>query len=73
MSSIALLWTDIKSHMQSIGPGRGRLRRPDVCLLCEHDNVWYDGWRQIFSAVLIDGTPVRFDDGLWLQLMLRSV
>ena len=73
MSSITLLWTDIKSHMQSIGPGRERPRRPGICLRCEHDKVWYDGWRLIFSVVLIDGTAVRFDDGLWVQRVACSL
>lgn len=67
MSSISLLWVDIKSYMQSIGPGRGRPRRPDICLRCQHHEIWYDGWRLVFCVVLVDGTPFRFDEGLWLQ------
>jgi len=73
MSSIALLWIDIKLHVESIGPGRGRPPRPDACPLCEHGRIWYDGWRQIFSVILIDGTPARFDDGLWLQRVACSL
>jgi hypothetical protein len=72
MSSIALLWTDIKSYTQSIGPGRGRPERPTMCPLCNHTWVWYDGWRMIFCVVLVDGTPFRFDDGLWLQRVACS-
>jgi hypothetical protein len=73
MSSISLLWIDIKSYMQSIGPGRGRPRRPDICLRCKHNEIWYDGWRLVFCVVLIDGTPFRFDDGLWLQRVACSL
>jgi len=29
--------------------------------------VWFDGWRRVFSVVLADGEPHRFEDGLWLQ------
>jgi len=67
MPSIALLWTDIKLYMESVGPTQGRPRRPVRCLRCGHDKIWYDGWRLVFCVVLIDGTRHRFDDGLWLQ------
>lgn len=67
MSSISPFWTDIKSYIQSIGPGRGRPRRPDICLRCMHNEIWYDGWRLVFCVVLADGTSFRFDEGLWLQ------
>jgi hypothetical protein len=73
MSSIALLWVDIKSYMQSTGPGRGRPRRPEICLRCKHNKIWYDGWRLVFCVVLMDGAPYRFDDGLWLQRVACSL
>ncbi|HLC04226.1 MAG TPA: hypothetical protein VJK02_14415 [Anaerolineales bacterium] len=73
MASIALLWADIKLYVQSVGPNQGRPRRPVRCPQCEHDRIWYDGWRLIFSVVLIDGTPYRFDDGLWLQRVACSL
>jgi len=73
MSSIALSWIEIKSYMQTIGPGRGRPRRPKVCLRCKHNKIWYDGWRLVFCVVLIDGTPFRFSDGLWLQRVVCSL
>jgi len=73
MSRIALFGTDIKSYLESIGPGRGRPPRPGVCFKCEHRHIWYDGWRQVFCEALIDGTPVRFDDGLWLQRVACSL
>ena len=67
MSSIALPWTDIKSYLKSIGPGLGRPPKSDVCPRCEHNRIWYDGWRLVFCIVLADGSPARFDNGLWLQ------
>jgi len=73
MSSIALSWIEIKSYMQSIGPGRGRPRRPEVCLRCQHAGIWYDGWRLVFCVVLCDGTPFRFADGIWLQRVACSL
>jgi hypothetical protein len=73
MSSIALLGTDIKSYLESIGPDHKRPPKPGACPRCEHNRIWYDGWRLIFCVVLIDGTPVRFDDGLWLQRVACSL
>jgi hypothetical protein len=73
MTSIALSWIEIKSYTQSIGPGRGRPRRPEVCVRCKHTGIWYDGWRLVFCVVLIDGTPFRFADGLWLQRVACSL
>jgi hypothetical protein len=73
MSSIALLWTDIKSYTQSIGPGRGRPQRPGECPICGHNWIWYDGWRLVFCIILADGRPFRFDDGLWVQRVACSV
>lgn len=73
MSSIALLWTDIKSYAQSIGPRRGRPERPTICPFCGHNGIWYDGWRLVFCVILADGKPFRFDDGLWLQRVACSL
>ncbi|MBM4025767.1 MAG: hypothetical protein FJ280_10220 [Planctomycetes bacterium] len=73
MSSIALSWIEIKSYTQSIGPGRGRPRRPEVCVRCKHTGIWYDGWRLVFCVVLLDGTPFRFADGIWLQRVACSL
>jgi hypothetical protein len=67
MSSIALSWIEIKHYVESIGPGRNRPSRPRACPRCNHSRIWYDGWRLVFCVVLIDGTPFRFDEGLWLQ------
>ena len=72
MTSIALLWADIKSYAESIGPNRGRPERPALCPLCGHNWIWYDGWRLTFSVVLIDSTPFRFNDGLWVQRVACS-
>jgi hypothetical protein len=73
MSSIALSWTEIKHYVESIGPGVGRPPRPDVCLRCRHNRIWFDGWRLVFCVVLIDGAPFRFDNGLWLQRVACSL
>lgn len=53
--------------MATIGPGLGRPERPRDCLFCDAARIWFDGWRLVFSVVLADGKPYRFDDGLWLQ------
>jgi hypothetical protein len=73
MSSIALLWTDIKSYLELIGPGRKRPPKPEACPRCEHNRIWYDGWRLVFCIVLADGIPARFDNGLWLQRVACSL
>jgi hypothetical protein len=73
MSSIALFWTDIKLYVESIGPTHGRPQRPDCCLRCGHERIWYDGWRLVFCVILIDRSPYRFDDGLWLQRVACSL
>lgn len=67
MSSFALPWSEIKSYLESTGPGRGRPARPSECPRCAHSRVWYDGWRQVFCTTLLSGEPYRFADGLWLQ------
>jgi len=73
MASIALLWTDIKLYMQSVGPTQGRPQRPLRCPRCDHDRIWYDGWRLVYCVVLIQGTSYRFNDGLWLQRVACSL
>jgi|WetSurMetagenome_2_1015567.scaffolds.fasta_scaffold387071_1 hypothetical protein len=73
MLSIALLWTDIKSYAQSIGPGRGHPERPAICPFCGHNWIWYDGWRLVFCIILAEGKPFRFDDGLWVQRVACSM
>lgn len=73
MSSIALSGDEIKVYVESIGPGLGRPRRPDVCLRCRHNRIWYDGWRLVFCVILVDGIPFRFDDGLWVQRVACSL
>jgi len=72
MSSIAYTWTEIKLYVETIGPDLGRPPRPDVCPLCNHNWIWYDGWRLVFCLILADGTPYRFDDGLWVQRVACS-
>jgi hypothetical protein len=72
MSSIALSWIEIKDYVESIGPGLDRPPRPVACLRCKHDRIWYDGWRLVFCVILIDGTPFRFDNGLWVQRVACS-
>jgi len=72
MSSIALSWIEIKHYVESIGPRLGRPPRPSVCVRCKHTRIWYDGWRLVFCVILADGTPYRFDDGLWLQRVACS-
>jgi len=73
MSSIAISWTEIKHYVESIGPGLGRPARPDVCVRCKHNWIWYDGWRLVFCIILADGEPYRLDDGLWLQRVACSL
>lgn len=67
MSSVVLSCVEIKSYCESIGPGRGRPPRPDLCSRCDGRRVWFDGWRTVFAVVLADGTAHRFDEGLPLQ------
>ena len=69
MSSIALASPEIKSYAESIGPGRGRPPRPSACTrpTCPSKRIWYDGWRLVFVTLLVEGQPVRLDEGLWLQ------
>lgn len=68
MSSIVLPWTDIKSYRADVGPGIGRPPRPIACLRCPGTRIWYDGWRHVFSVVLVDdGRRERVDDGVPLQ------
>lgn len=68
MSSIVLPWTDIKSYRAEVGPGIGRPPRPTACPECPGERIWYDGWRHVFSVVLVeDGRAERIDDGVALQ------
>lgn len=69
MSSIALAPPEIKSYVESVGPGRGRPPRPSSCTrpTCPSKRIWYDGWRLVFASLLVEGQPLRFDEGLWLQ------
>lgn len=67
MPSIVLDWIEINTYCASVGPGRGRPARPTACPLCDGGRVWFDGWRQVFAVVLVDGAVHRFSDGLWLQ------
>jgi hypothetical protein len=70
--SIAISWTEIKHYVETIGPGLGRPPRPDVCVRCKHNWIWYDGWRLVFCIILSNGKPFRFDDGLWVQRVTCS-
>lgn len=65
--SVLLDWAEIKRYSETVGPGRGRPARPQSCSRCDGRRVWFDGWRQVFPVVLVEGLPWRFDDGLWLQ------
>lgn len=69
MSSIARASPEIKSYAASMGPGRGRPPRPSACTRssCPSNRIWYDGWRLVFVTLLVEGQPLRLDDGLWLQ------
>jgi hypothetical protein len=67
MMSIALLWTEIKSYQESVGPEIGRPPRPTECPICKHGHIWYDGWRLIFCTTLVSGISFRFENGLLLQ------
>lgn len=67
MASIVLGSAGFKSYQEAIGPGRGRPDRPRTCPFCDSERVWFDGWRRVFAVVLADGTPHRFDDGLWIK------
>jgi hypothetical protein len=73
MSSIALFWTEIKHHVESIGPGLGRPPRPSVCVRCKHNRIWYNGWRLVYCVILADCKPFRFNDGLWVQRVACSL
>lgn len=73
MSSIVLPWADIKSYLAEIGPGVGRPPRPTGCVRCPGTWIWYDGWRRVFSVLLVDGRAGRVDDGLPLQRVACAV
>lgn len=67
MASIIPGWSEFKTYVEKVGPELGRPDRPCVCPFCDGVVIWFNGWRQVFSVVLIDEKPHRFDDGLWLQ------
>ena len=67
MASIVLGEAGFKAYQEAIGPGRDCPERPRSCPFCDGERVWFDGWRQVFVVVLADGTPRRFDDGLWIK------
>lgn len=73
MSSMVLAWTEIKVYAAEIGPQRGRPERPRSCPFCDAQRVWYDGWRIVFSVVLVDGGVHRVDEGLALQRVVCAV
>jgi hypothetical protein len=66
--SIVLPWSEFKSYEARFGPGRERPPRPDGCVFCAFERVWFDGWRKIAVTVLADdGTPCRAAEGVYLQ------
>ena len=67
MTSILLDWQEIKAYSETVGPGRDRPPRPHSCSSCDGTRVWFNGWRLVFPVVEVEGSPIRFDDGLWLQ------
>ena len=67
MESIGLGWSEFKTYVATMGPGLGRPDRPCACSFCDGAVVWFDGWRRVFSIVIVDRETHRFDDGLWLQ------
>lgn len=67
MASIVLGLAEFKSYLAGIGPGLGHPERPRLCLRCDGVRIWFDGWRVVFSVVLADGAPHRFDEGIPLQ------
>ena len=67
MASIVLGWSEFKSYVAQIGPGRRHPELPVECPFCDAELIWLNGWRVVFCVVLLDGTPYRFADGLPLQ------
>lgn len=65
--SIAVLWVEIKTYVESIGPGLGTPPRPDRCVFCGEGRVWFDGWRLVRITVLVDGKPRREPAGVQLK------
>ena len=65
--SIARAWCDFKTYGESIGPGSGRPARPEQCLFCDGERVWFNGWRVVFSTMLVNGQPQRPPDGVPVQ------
>jgi hypothetical protein len=65
--SIALPWSEFKTYVTAVGPGRGRVARPAQCVFCDDERVWFNGWRRVLVTLLVDGQPHRLTDWLPLQ------
>jgi len=65
--SIALPWSEFKSYDETVGPGRERLPRPRQCVFCEHERVWFNGWRRVLPTLIVEEQPHRPADWVWLQ------
>jgi len=65
--SIALAWCEFKTYCAEVGPGRGRPARPDHCLACDGERVWFNGWRLVLITLLVDGRPHRPAEWVPLQ------
>jgi hypothetical protein len=65
--SIALPWSEFKSYCEAVGPGRERVPRPRQCIFCEHERVWFNGWRRVLPTLIVDEQPHRPADWVWLQ------
>jgi hypothetical protein len=67
MLSIALPWCEFKSYCETVGPGRERVPRPQQCIFCEYERVWFNGWRRVLPTLIVDEQPHRPADWVWLQ------
>jgi hypothetical protein len=65
--SIALPWSEFKSYCETVGPGRKRVPRPQQCIFCEYERVWFNGWRRVLPTLIVDEQPHRPADWVWLQ------
>lgn len=70
--SIALPWSDCETYGETIGPGRARLARPRQRAFCDGDRVWFNGWRRVLIALLVDGQPYRPADWVVRQRVRRA-